>query len=120
MIKSAKNRIQVKPAPAQEAPEPVQETEKQVGPVVETPPPVALDPDFEPGFTRRIEVRLALPRPQVRYVQGKPVREGGPDPERLILAIQPDLLSLVEERYGAQTELVITTATAPGVRVLSG
>src|SRR5690349_3632536 len=71
----------------------------------------------EPTFTRRIEVRLALPAPQVHYEKGKAVRDPAPDMERIITAIRPFLERQNVAHHGAETELRITASRAPGIRV---
>lgn len=125
MTKSARNRKSTKAAPQKvehltpsttepnpapplttnPAPEPNPEPNPEVSPVPE-----------EPTFTRRIEVRLALPQPQVRYEGGKPVRDPAPDPDRIIAAIQPDLQRSVQAHYGPETEVVIVPTSAAGIR----
>ncbi|GHF54307.1 hypothetical protein HNQ07_003586 [Deinococcus metalli] len=72
---------------------------------------------LEPTYTRRIEVRLAMPAPQVRYEKGKPVRDPAPDMDRIIAAIRPVLERQIVDHHGSHTELLITASRVPGIRV---
>ena len=68
------------------------------------------------GYTRQIEIRLVFPE-KIRYEQGKPVKEPGPDPERVIAALRPEVEQGIQQRYGEETEVVFRVAQAPSIRV---
>lgn len=69
------------------------------------------------AYTRRIEIRLARPAPQVRYEKGKMVKEPVPDMERVMAKIQPELTVALQSLYGEQTEVLLTLAQAADIRV---
>ncbi len=75
-------------------------------------------PEESSGYTRSIEVRLARPQPRIRYEKGEPVREPMPDQERIIGAIAGDLTRALQTKYGTETEIFITSAHSPSVRLL--
>ena len=68
------------------------------------------------GYTRQIEIRLTFPE-RVRYEKGRPVKEVGPDPERVIAALRPEVEQGIQEKYGEETEVTFRTAQAPSIRV---
>lgn len=68
-------------------------------------------------FTRQIEVRLATPTPRVSYKNGKAVREPLPDMERIAALVGPDLTVALQSLYGEQTEVKVTLARSPGIRL---
>lgn len=68
------------------------------------------------GYTRQIEIRMVFPE-KIRYEKGKPVKEPGPDPERVIAALRPEVERGVQEKYGEETEVVFRVAQAPSIRV---
>lgn len=67
-------------------------------------------------YTRQIEVRLTFPE-RVRYEKGRPVKEPGPDPERVIAALRPEVERGIQEKYGEETEVTFRVAQAPSIRV---
>lgn len=79
--------------------------------------------DVTPGdkatFDRCIEVRLVAPTPRIRYEKGKPVKEEGPDFERVMAAIQPSVEQSLQAIYGPETEVRLVQGKAADVR-LSG
>ena len=54
---------------------------------------------------------------KIRYEKGKPVKEPGPDPERVIAALRPEVERGVQGRYGEETEVIFRVAQAPSIRV---
>ncbi|CAM3507111.1 hypothetical protein DESA109040_14800 [Deinococcus saxicola] len=68
------------------------------------------------GYTRRIEIRMVFPE-KIRYEKGNPVKEPGPDPERVIAALRPEVERGIQEKYGEETEVVFRVAQAPSIRV---
>ena len=67
-------------------------------------------------YTRRIEIRLTFPE-KVRYDKGRPIKEAGPAPERVIEALRPEVERGIQDRYGEETEVVFRVAQAPSIRV---
>ncbi|GGL93690.1 hypothetical protein GCM10010840_34570 [Deinococcus aerolatus] len=68
------------------------------------------------GYTRQIEIRMVFPE-KIRYEKGRPVKEPGPDPERVIAALRPEVERGVQGRYGEETEVIFRVAQAPSIRV---
>lgn len=68
------------------------------------------------AYTRQIEIRMVFPE-KVRYEKGKPVKEPGPDPERVIAALRPEVERGIQGRYGEETEVIFRVAQAPSIRV---
>ena len=68
-------------------------------------------------YQRQIEVRLARPAPRVRYEKGKAIKEPTPDMSRVIAAVEDDLTAAIQGVYGEQTEVRLTLAQAPDIRL---
>lgn len=70
-------------------------------------------------YDRCIEIRLVAPTPRVRYEKGKPVKEEGPDFERVLRAIRPSVEAALQGIYGSETEIRLVEGKSADVR-LSG
>lgn len=73
-----------------------------------TPPGAAHD--------RRIEIRMAFPE-RVRYEKGQPVRERGPDPNRVFGLLHPEVARALQDHYGPHTEVTFAVGRTPDVRL---
>lgn len=68
------------------------------------------------GYTRQIEIRMVFPE-KIRYEKGQPIKEPGPDPERVIAALRPEVERGIQDKYGEETEVIFRVAQAPSIRV---
>ncbi|CAM3440081.1 hypothetical protein DESA109040_12735 [Deinococcus saxicola] len=79
--------------------------------------PIENQDDLEAtGYTRQIEIRMVFPE-KIRYEKGRPVKEPGPDPERVIAALRPEVEQGIQDKYGEETEVIFRVAQAPSIRV---
>jgi hypothetical protein len=73
--------------------------------------------DAASSFDRCIEVRVVAPAPRVRYEKGQPVREAGPDFERVIAAVRPSVEAALQAVYGVGTEIRLVEGKSADVRL---